>query len=65
MEGERDPIFIYYFSIISIKHKWLETEIFLFLFLLYLEDLFDYENICDERKVELAMYKLREYALCW
>ena len=29
--------------------------------LLDLEDLFDYENICDERKVELALYKLREY----
>ena len=31
--------------------------------LLDLEDLFDYENICDKRKVELALYKLREYAL--
>ena len=29
--------------------------------LLDLDDLFDYENICDERKVELALYKLREY----
>ena len=33
--------------------------------LLDLEDLFDYENICDERKVELALYKLREYTLRW
>ena len=34
--------------------------------LLNLDDLFDYENICDERKVELALYKLREYTLhCW
>ena len=33
--------------------------------LLDLEDLFDYENICDERKVELALYKLREYVLRW
>ena len=31
--------------------------------LLDLQDLFDYENICDERKVKLALYKLREYAL--
>ena len=31
--------------------------------LLDLDDLFDYENICDERKVELVLYKLREYAL--
>ena len=29
------------------------------------EDLFDYENICDERKVELILYKLIEYALHW
>ena len=29
--------------------------------LLDLEDLFDYENICDENKVELALYKLRKY----
>ena len=33
--------------------------------LLDLEDLFDYENICDERKVKLALYKLRKYALHW
>ena len=33
--------------------------------LLDLEDLFDYENICDEKKVKLALYKLREYALHW
>ena len=33
--------------------------------LLDLEDLFDYENIWDERKVELALYKLREYTLRW
>ena len=33
--------------------------------LLDLDDLFDYENICDERKVELALYKLREYTLHW
>ena len=26
--------------------------------LLDLEDLFDYENICDEKKVKLALYKL-------
>ena len=26
--------------------------------LLNLEDLFDYENICDEKKVKLALYKL-------
>ena len=31
--------------------------------LLDLLDLFDYENICDKRKVKLALYKLREYAL--
>ena len=33
--------------------------------LLDLDDLFDYENICEEEKVELALYKLREYALRW
>jgi len=33
--------------------------------LLDLEDLFDYENIYDVRKVKLALYKLREYALRW
>ena len=33
--------------------------------LLDLEDLFDYENICETRKVKLALYKLNEYALCW
>ena len=33
--------------------------------LLDLDDLFDYENICDENKVELALYKLREYVLRW
>ena len=33
--------------------------------LLDLEDLFDYENIRDERKVKLVLYKLREYTLCW
>ena len=33
--------------------------------LLDLEDLFDYENICDERKVKLSLYKLIEYALRW
>ena len=33
--------------------------------LLDLEDLFDYENICYERKVGLALYKLSEYALRW
>ena len=33
--------------------------------LLDLDDLFDYENICYERKVELALYKLSKYALCW
>ena len=33
--------------------------------LLDLEDLFDYENICYERKVKLALYKLSEYALRW
>ena len=32
--------------------------------LLYLEDLFDYENICYEKKVGLALYKLSKYALC-
>ena len=26
--------------------------------LLDLEDLFDYENICDEKKVKIALYKL-------
>ena len=26
--------------------------------LLNLEDLFDYENICDEKKVKIALYKL-------
>ena len=31
--------------------------------LLDLEDLFDYENIYGERKVELALYKLSEYVL--
>ena len=32
--------------------------------LLKLEDLFDYENISDEKKkVKLALYKLSEYAL--
>ena len=31
--------------------------------LLDLEDLLDYENICDEKKVKLALYKLRKYAL--
>ena len=33
--------------------------------LLDLDDLFDYENICDERKVKLVLYKFNEYALCW
>ena len=33
--------------------------------LLDLEDLFDFENICDEKEVKLALYKLREYALRW
>ena len=33
--------------------------------LLDLEYLFDYENICYERKVGLAFYKLNKYALCW
>ena len=33
--------------------------------LLDLEDLFDYENICYERKVGLTWYKLSKYALCW
>ena len=33
--------------------------------LLDLDDLFDYENICDERKVKLALYKLSKYALSW
>ena len=33
--------------------------------LLDLEDLFDYENICYERKVRIALYKLSKYALCW
>ena len=33
--------------------------------LLDLEDLFDYENICDVRKVKLALYKLIKYALRW
>ena len=33
--------------------------------LLDLDDLFDYENICKERKVKLALYKLRKYALRW
>ena len=31
--------------------------------LLDLEDLFDYENIYEKRKVKLALYKLGEYAL--
>ena len=30
--------------------------------LLYLDDLFDYENICYEKKVGLALYKLNEHA---
>ena len=33
--------------------------------LLDLEDLFDYENIYGERKVELVLYKLSEYVLHW
>ena len=33
--------------------------------LLDLEYLFDYANICYERKVGLALYKLSKYALCW
>ena len=33
--------------------------------LLDLEDLFDYEIIYGERKVELALYKLSEYVLHW
>ena len=33
--------------------------------LLDLEDWFDYENICDERKVKLTLYKFRKYALRW
>ena len=33
--------------------------------LLDLEDLFDYENICDEEKFKLALYKLCEYAFHW
>ena len=31
--------------------------------LLDLEDLFEYKNICDEKNVKLALYKLGEYAL--
>ena len=31
--------------------------------LLDLEDLFEYKNICEEKNVKLALYKLREYAL--
>ena len=31
--------------------------------LLDLEDLFNYENICDKRKVKLALYKLSWYTL--
>ena len=31
--------------------------------LLDLEDLFEYKNICDEKNVKLALYRLREYAL--
>ncbi len=33
--------------------------------LLDLEDLFDFENIFDESKVKLALYKLNGYALRW
>ena len=33
--------------------------------LIDLEDLFDFENICYERKVGLALYKLGKYALHW
>ena len=33
--------------------------------LLDLEDLFEYKNICEEKNVKLALYKLREYALHW
>ena len=33
--------------------------------LLDLKDLFNYENIYEKRKVKLALYKLREYALRW
>ena len=33
--------------------------------LLDLENLFDYENICDEKKVKLALDKFSEYALRW
>ena len=33
--------------------------------LLDLEDLFDIENIWDEKKVKLSLYKLRQYALHW
>ena len=33
--------------------------------LLDLEDLFDYENVCYERQVGLALYKLSKYVLCW
>ena len=33
--------------------------------LLDLEDLFDYVNTLDERKVTLALYKLSGYALSW
>ena len=38
---------------------------FFFDWLHYREDLFDYENICNERKVGLALCKLSKYALCW
>jgi len=30
-----------------------------------MEDLFDYENIYDEIKVKLALFKPNEYALHW
>ena len=33
--------------------------------LLDLEDLFDYMNTSNERKVTLALYKLSGYALSW
>jgi len=40
-------------------------KVYILDWLLDFEDLFDYEYICDERKVKLSLYKLREYALRW
>ena len=54
-----------YRRIASFNGYFYKVDFFFFDKLLDLEDLFDYENICNEKKVKLALYKLRKHALHW